>query len=439
MRPLLKVRVRGRQLIRLQKVYGRTRCARTRLRALIVLLSHDGYSIEEMAQLTRQSDETVRRWLHRFLQEGCRAGQTHLNLAKENIEEVIVVPTSFETSGLDAHLGGLFLFQEIKGHVAQDSEVLWGMGFANAAVILPEGDIQHPVHRVFNAPMRAHGRAQLSSLSPQATEKVARFPGRFALNPALTFDQGQTGEALPERFVGQPVNVRHGPSATGFHSPMIAIHAFRKAMRDAPEPDLSGIFEEKLNLLLQRPVVAFQGEYVIASLVDDLLRNLFLAAHSVHGHNTTRQLQQLQQLGNGRNLIGLVIHFDLSQHQVIGAGPGTHHVNGGSARGAVKGVAQGLAVDGNDLSLGEIPDSLNPVDEAVLELPRVQASKDTGKGIMGRDPIGQVQKASQPRLFLLAVGLDLGPAIGATNHRTDGNDENIEQVVPFGAIQPRIG
>ena len=72
MRPLLKVGVRGRQLIRLQKVYGRTRCARTRLRALIVLLSHDGYSIEEIAQLTRQSDETVRRWLHRFLQEGCR-------------------------------------------------------------------------------------------------------------------------------------------------------------------------------------------------------------------------------------------------------------------------------------------------------------------------------------------------------------------------------
>jgi transposase len=29
-------------------------------------LSHDGYSIEEIAQITRQSGETVRRWLHRF-------------------------------------------------------------------------------------------------------------------------------------------------------------------------------------------------------------------------------------------------------------------------------------------------------------------------------------------------------------------------------------
>ena len=71
MRPLLRVRVRGRQLIRLQKMHSQTHCAGTRLHAQIVLLSHDGYSIEEIAQITRQSGETVRRWLHRFWQDGC--------------------------------------------------------------------------------------------------------------------------------------------------------------------------------------------------------------------------------------------------------------------------------------------------------------------------------------------------------------------------------
>jgi len=71
MHPLLRVRVRGRQLIRLKNMYSQTRCARTRLHAQMVLLSHDGFSIREIAQITRQSDETVRRWLHRFLQDGC--------------------------------------------------------------------------------------------------------------------------------------------------------------------------------------------------------------------------------------------------------------------------------------------------------------------------------------------------------------------------------
>ena len=71
MRPLLRVRAQGRQLTRLQSTYQCTRCPRTRLRIQMVLLSHQGYSIEEIARITRHSDETVRRWLHRFLEEGC--------------------------------------------------------------------------------------------------------------------------------------------------------------------------------------------------------------------------------------------------------------------------------------------------------------------------------------------------------------------------------
>jgi transposase len=71
MRPPLRVRIRGRQVIRLQKMYRQTRCARTRLRVQMVLLSDQGYSIEEIAEITRQSEDTVRRWLHRFVEEGC--------------------------------------------------------------------------------------------------------------------------------------------------------------------------------------------------------------------------------------------------------------------------------------------------------------------------------------------------------------------------------
>jgi transposase len=37
----------------------------------MVLLSHDDYSVEEIAKITRKSDDTVRYWLHRFQQGGC--------------------------------------------------------------------------------------------------------------------------------------------------------------------------------------------------------------------------------------------------------------------------------------------------------------------------------------------------------------------------------
>jgi transposase len=71
MRPPLHVRARGRQLHCLRTVLRRSRCPPDRLRAQMVLLSHQGYSPQQIASITGQSDETARRWLHRFRSSGC--------------------------------------------------------------------------------------------------------------------------------------------------------------------------------------------------------------------------------------------------------------------------------------------------------------------------------------------------------------------------------
>ncbi len=70
MRPPLKIRLRGRQAVRVQKLYRETKCPRTHLRVQMVLLSNDGYSVEVIAKITRKSDDVVRDWLHRFQQNG---------------------------------------------------------------------------------------------------------------------------------------------------------------------------------------------------------------------------------------------------------------------------------------------------------------------------------------------------------------------------------
>jgi transposase len=70
MRPPLRVRLHGRQAARLEKLYHETHCPRTQLHVQMVLLSDDGYSVEDIAQITRKSDDVVRHWLHRFLQSG---------------------------------------------------------------------------------------------------------------------------------------------------------------------------------------------------------------------------------------------------------------------------------------------------------------------------------------------------------------------------------
>jgi transposase len=71
MRPPVQIQVREPQLARLRAMYEETSCPRTRLRVQIVLLCHDSYSVEEIAKITRKSDDTVRYWLHRYQQGGC--------------------------------------------------------------------------------------------------------------------------------------------------------------------------------------------------------------------------------------------------------------------------------------------------------------------------------------------------------------------------------
>jgi transposase len=72
MRPSLKLNpVRGRQVDRLHKMYDQAECPRLRRRVQTILLAQAGYETPEIAEITRQSGWTVRRWLHRFMTEGC--------------------------------------------------------------------------------------------------------------------------------------------------------------------------------------------------------------------------------------------------------------------------------------------------------------------------------------------------------------------------------
>lgn len=68
--PLRLSKVHGRTKARLLSLYRDARCPRFRIRVQMVLLSIQGKTIQEIAVTVHASRETVRRWLHRFLEEG---------------------------------------------------------------------------------------------------------------------------------------------------------------------------------------------------------------------------------------------------------------------------------------------------------------------------------------------------------------------------------
>ena len=73
MRPPVQVSpVHWRQKAYLHELYQTTDCPRTRIRVQMVLLSLEGHAVTDIARITQQSDDTIRRWLQRFIDQGWR-------------------------------------------------------------------------------------------------------------------------------------------------------------------------------------------------------------------------------------------------------------------------------------------------------------------------------------------------------------------------------
>src|SRR5437667_6146301 len=77
-------------------------------------------------------------------------------LCSEDFAEVVLTPTRFESLGFGATLGGVFVLEQVQGHMPQDREVLWTKIFAHATMIFVKSDIEHPVNAIFNPPMSTH-------------------------------------------------------------------------------------------------------------------------------------------------------------------------------------------------------------------------------------------------------------------------------------------
>ena len=86
-------------------------------------------------------------------------GQWHLG--GQNLEQIIVVPTSFQAFGLDASFECCFLSEQIQGDMTEDGKVLSGLALAHATIVFAEDDIQDPVHLVFDSPVGTYGFEQL--------------------------------------------------------------------------------------------------------------------------------------------------------------------------------------------------------------------------------------------------------------------------------------
>src|SRR5260370_42448091 len=115
---------------------------------------------------------------------------------------------------------------------------------------------------------------------------------------------------VADRFKGQWVI--NGPGPSDFNATALFINTLVEGMRQALEIDLSSVLKPLDHILMQLTLVAFEGQDVIGVLVDDGPRNLCLATHGINGHDTSGNIQVLEQFRDSTDFIRFLIHFSLA-------------------------------------------------------------------------------------------------------------------------------
>ena len=83
-----------------------------------------------------------------------------------------------------------------------------------------------------------------------------------------------------------------------------------------------------------------------------------------------------------------------------------------------------LAIDG-DHPFNAAADPLHPLDKTRFKLLGIDVGKHPSKGIMGRNPVGQLQQLGEPLLLRFAKFFDANPSVRSTDHSTDRDNDDI--------------
>ena len=101
-----------------------------------------------------------------------------------------------------------------------------------------------------------------------------------------------------------------------------------------------------LHPVVETLVVAPHAQHVVGPLLPDLARDRLLAAHGIEGNDAARQAQHVQQLRDGRDFVGPVLH------RRLGLRLGADQVQGLQTLAPVGGAAHTLALYGYNLAVG---------------------------------------------------------------------------------------
>src|SRR6266852_1659688 len=196
-----------------------------------------------------------------------------------------MIPPGFEAFAFDATLGGFVLFEEVECDTVKDGEILRGVALPFATEVFAEGDVEHPMQFVFDAPVLADDAVQLRGIKLEAGDVVTRFAFAFACGLVITLglDPHQPLQRRPFHSLLHQAQVPNDRAGTPLHASMAAIDLLRYRIDGKHSKRILDLFQ-------QVALILFDRQNIIRLLADDLLCDAPLAADGVDGHYRSAQL-----------------------------------------------------------------------------------------------------------------------------------------------------
>ena len=183
-------------------------------------------------------------------------------------------------------------------------------------------------------------------------------------------------------------------------------------------------------------LVGLEGQHVVGVGFDDLAGDAFLAAHGVEGDDGAGQFERAQQCGHGGDLVALVGDLELAQDQAVSPCPGADDVAGRVP--LAGGAAQGFAVEANNFPGDALAQALGPAQETVEKRAGFERSKEAVEGVVAGDAVAQREKGFEPVMLGVAEVLHVVEALSTAQQGTQGDDEDVGQIVIAPALDTGI-
>ncbi len=178
-------------------------------------------------------------------------------------------------------------------------------------------------------------------------------------------------------------------------------------------------------------MIVFDGERIIASVIDDFLGDRLLATHRVDGDNRAQRVHHVKKLRNRGDLVGLRVDRDLAERQAMLGSPCTDDMKCVRLVDVGVGTSRSLAIDLDEdrtffvsVLSGQAADSAK---QCRLKLIGLDQRKHPANRVVRRDSCGKINKLRDPVFFIDTELLNVGRSVGSGDGTSDDRKRESNQ------------